>query len=403
MHRVAALPGGMQASSHNKQHPSFDGGRPPRKEPNPMSTRITARRAPVTLAAALACISLGAAAQSGPSNLVGYHPGGAAPTTGNNSPAVDWRVTQGATFNGVSFEGNARLRFDNDGNLGNGSYVCSGTLLAGGQYVLTAAHCADDFNVMEISFGVYNNVATQTRGVSQAYVHPGWTGDLSGGSDIAVLRLDAPVTTIQGFNISRSTAVGQQHLIMGYGSTSVGNSSTATGWSDWGWAHYGYNTFDVTAKVFDDAWDGSGNNQYGEVYVVDFDSLTNGTTHNTLQRVADLRGNAWSSGLTLGNTEALIAGGDSGGGDFVWNGSEWLLAGVHSWGWQFCGGRISPTCDFSSSNSSSWGDLSGSTAVFSHAAWIESITGPIPEPGTYGLMALGLAVVGVAARRRKAA
>ena len=40
-----------------------------------------------------------------------------------------------------ALEGVARLRFDNDGNLNNGSYICSGTLLAGGQYVLTAAHC----------------------------------------------------------------------------------------------------------------------------------------------------------------------------------------------------------------------------------------------------------------------
>ena len=94
-------------------------------------------------------------------------------------------------------------------------------------------------------------------------------------------------------------------------------------------------------------------------------------------------------------------GGDSGGGDFVWTGSEWLLTGVHSWGWQFCDGRIDPSCDFANTNSGSWGDLMGSTAVYSHTDWIRSVIA-VPEPGTYALMMLGLLGVGVASRRRRA-
>ena len=339
---------------------------------------------------------------------------GRVPLTGNNpadgTPSVqDWRVTPGLTFNGVNFDGNVRLRFDSDGNLSNGGFVCSGTLLSGGQYVLTAAHCADDNTspgfIMEISSGIYGNVAATTQSIqaSNVFVHSGWTGALGDGSDIAVVRLTTPITNATGFRLSTTNDLGKTMLIMGHGTTQLGNIAAATNWNDYGWAHYAWNEADVTDNAFSDAWDGSGSNTYGEGYVYDFDALSNPATHNTLQRVSDLRGNPWTSSQGLGIPEGLTAGGDSGGGDFFWDGDEWVLAGVHSWGWQFCGGRITPTCDFTTRNGSSWGDLSGSTAVFSHVDWITGITGQgavIPEPGTLALLGLGLAGL-AAARRRK--
>ncbi|MCE2916765.1 MAG: trypsin-like serine protease [Rubrivivax sp.] len=371
----------------------------------------------LALVAAAAVLAMGSAHAQNRHTQVGYYDPsvlGQAPLTGNNpadgTPSVqDWRVTAGMTFNGVNFDGNVRINFDGDGSLANGGFVCSGTLLKGGQYVLTAAHCADDSLtpatfVMEVRSGIYGNVAQTTQSIqaSNVYVHPGWNGSLGTGADIAVIRLTTPILGTTGFDISRSNDVGKTMLIMGHGTTQLGNVASATNWNDYGWAHYGYNQADVTDKAFNDAWDNSGDNTFGEGYVFDFDALSNAATHNTIKRLGDLRGGIFSSSEGLGIPEAITAGGDSGGGDFVWNGSEWLLSGVHSWGWQFCGGRISPTCDFTTRNGSSWGDISGSTAVFSHAAWIEGITGPIPEPGTYALMGLGLAAVAGAARRRKA-
>jgi len=234
-------------------------------------------------------------------------------------------------------------------------------------------------------------------------VHAGWNpstiASLDNGSDIAILKLDSKVSEIQGFKLSTSNDLGKEHLMAGFGTTGTGNSSQEPGWFDAAYAHYGYNTFDVSSKnlmatVYEDAI-----SAYGEVYISDFD---NGEVrYNSLQRVADEFNGDWSSSLGLGSREALIAGGDSGGGDYVWSGSEWLLSGVHSWGWQICQ-DVGLNCDRRLDNDSSFGDVSGSTAVFSHLAWINSVTA-VPEPSSYALLLAGLAMIGGAARRRRKA
>ncbi len=72
---------------------------------------------------------------------------------------------------------------------------------------------------------------------------------------------------------------------------------------------------------------------------------------------------SWAdSGLGLGVDEGLVAGGDSGGADVVWDGTEYLLTGVHSYTWDLCG--LLPGCDALAGANSSFGDLSGATAVF---------------------------------------
>lgn len=325
----------------------------------------------------------------------------------NVDVSVPWRVSAGQDFNGVTgvLDGVARLLYDTPQQSG---LICSGALMAGGQYVLTAAHCADSFKSMTVDFGVSNNVPALTRTAVAAYVHPGWNGTLSNGSDIALIKLNESVTSIKGYALSTTNDVGKNFLFAGYGMTNTGAQSAGPTWSDWGFAHYGYNTFDVTNDQLTAAWDRySGEHvytppTYGLTYLADFDApagTPNAARYNTLQRVSTKVGGSWTSSAGLGSNEAMIAGGDSGSGDFVWDGNQWVLSAVNSWNWQFCENRIAPNCDFNSTNAFSYGNLFGATAVYAQGAWINAILA-VPEPETSHMMFVGLLFGGLLLRPR---
>lgn len=357
------------------------------------------------LAALASALMLAQAVQAAPTAAV---VGAVDPMTANTTDPSNWRFAPGQVFNGVAgaLDGVARLSFTTPA----GNYACSGSLLAGGQYVLTAAHCADDFTSMTVRFGWYGGVALETRtvAVGNAYVHPLWNGQLDTGADIAILKLDAPVTTIEGYRLSTTNDVGKVHLMAGYGTTQRADVNAATNWNDSAYGHYGWNTFDVTSETFGTLVDGMPASYFapGATYMVDFDRSgdSTGATWNVLGRLATQYGGSWTSDEGLGANEALIAGGDSGGPDLIFDAvnNRFLVSAVHSWGWNNpCGYYGLSGCNGLTANSSSYGDLSGSTATFSHMAWIQSITGPVPEPETYALMFAGLALVGSIARRRK--
>ncbi len=335
----------------------------------------------------------------------------AAQAVATTSAPSDWRLVPGQTFNGVAgaMDGVVRIAYT---DAAGDALACSGSLLAGGQFVVTAAHCAADFRSMKVYVGWAGGSASEVREVSasNAHVNPLWTStdDTDKGSDIAILKLDRAVTSVKGYNLSTTNDVGKNYLIAGYGRTGPGDSADQPNGKDVLWGHYGYNTYDVSSQTFDRKTDetvaGWGYDPAfyapGVTYRSDFDDGT--AAHNTLGRIAGATGDGWTSGTGLGAGEALAADADSGAGEFVWNGSEWLLSGVHSWtaqGSDYCPVYGLAGCDASDTNPSSFGDFSGATATFSHVAWIRAVTA-VPEAATYAMLLSGLALMGALARRR---
>jgi hypothetical protein len=337
----------------------------------------------------------------------------AAQAVATTSAPSDWRLVPGQSFNGVAgaMDGVVRIAYT---DAAGAASACSGSLLAGGRFVLTAAHCAADFQSMKVYVGWAGGTVSDIRQVapSSAYINPLWhsVNDTDNGADLAILKLDRAVTSVKGYNLSATNDVGKNYLIAGYGRTGVGDSADEPNGKDVLWGHYGYNTYDVSSQTFDRKTDeavaGWGYHPAfyapGVTYRSDFDDGT--AAHNTLGRIAGATGDGWTSGAGLGAGEALAADADSGAGEFVWNGSEWLLSGVHSWtaqGSDFCPVYGLAGCDASATNPSSFGDIAGATATFSHLAWIRAVTA-VPEAQTYAMLLAGLALVGVVGRRRRA-
>jgi len=262
-----------------------------------------------------------------------------------------------------------------DGNFG-----CSGSLLGGGDFLITAAHCVTDdhgkniLNSADISFkgGAVSTTA------SKAFVFSGWDGHTLGNNDdIAILKLDTPVTTIDGYGIATggiAELVRQPELHAGYGLTGTGLTGAQAG--TFGILHYGYNNYETT-------W----NNSSGSL-AYDFD---NGTpAHDAFCIITGI------CNLGLGSAESIISPGDSGGASFIMDGGQLKLAGVHSFGATFgiSGGDIDNILN------SSFGEAAGDTYLLPHLAWINSVTA-VPEPQTYLMMLIGLLVISASIQHRK--
>ncbi|KAF3703637.1 Chymotrypsin-like elastase family member 2A [Channa argus] len=89
------------------------------------------------------------------------------------------------------------LQYDsyNDGSY---YHMCGGTIIDS-SFIMTAAHCilsmqANQYRVVVGEYNLYKYEGSeQFIRVQQIIVHPGWTGDLAKGNDIALLRLSSPV------------------------------------------------------------------------------------------------------------------------------------------------------------------------------------------------------------------
>lgn len=266
----------------------------------------------------------------------------------------------------------------------NTGYGCSGSLLAGGAYILTAAHCVTDDNgalsVASLAITFANGLTASVSSAAQISVADGWTGTVDDGSDLALLQLDSVVSSIAGYAIytgSTASLDSATVLLTGYGYTGTGTTGATTG--TFGTLHWGYNEYESIYYGSESGY-----------YVYDFDDGT--STHNGLAG----RGTISSTGL--GSDEAMIASGDSGGGSFIELAGVLYLVGVHSYGTT----SSNPRADVLTGINSSYGDLGGDSLLTSATAQnFLSLATAVPEPATAALWLAGLA--GMAGLRRRTA
>ena len=244
---------------------------------------------------------------------------------------------------------------------------CSGSLVGGGAYVLTAAHCLTDALVVDIYFGTKVSFSTPAGQITSSdyILVPAWDGPILDDGDLALIKLPAKITSVTSYELdTTSSAVGQQVILAGYGYTGVGSTGAVS--TTFGTLRYGANVYD---GVFSDR---------PSDYEYDFDQYGNSAYNKT-------------GGGAVGTNEAMIAPGNSGGASLMQVDGVWKIADVHDF--SYCFDLHNCTFKFT------FGQGGGDTSVYANRDWLESVLAA-PEPRTAELFATGLVGLAVIYRRR---
>ncbi len=296
---------------------------------------------------------------------------------------------------------------------GGNRFVCTGTLLNDRRSILTAAHCVSDgagtANPLSttIFFQPDGGLAPDARiygvqpdvvqiGVTDYFVNESYTGEVIDQNDVAVLRLanKAPAWAISHDIYTGNDLTGQNFNVAGYGVMGTGNGLVG---GTTGYLREGDNMYDYAwgnelfGGFFTDGFFGTADVTHS--YVSDFD---NGLPGNDMAgRIGAALGlGGFFGDIGLGDREVGVAGGDSGGPNFI-NG---LISGINSYGLSF-GTNFG---DIDGVLNSSFGEFSGYVPTYIHADFINGALVQVSEPGILILMSLGLFSIGASARRRKA-
>ncbi|MDW8105432.1 MAG: trypsin-like serine protease [Armatimonadota bacterium] len=240
----------------------------------------------------------------------------------------------------------------------------SGTLIADGRWVLTAAHVVYGAPAVlfELGSSLYDAV--------NVFIHPGYAPG-SFAHDIALIQLNTVVPNIT------PAALYTGNLELGAVGYSVGYGLGGNGLTGYSASAYPYGTKRAMQNVIDLIIDAQGAiNPEGTFLLSDFDSPSGNT--NTLA--------PFSSEPTPLQLEGMGAPGDSGGPVFILQDNRWYVAGVHS----FISG-LDGAAD------ASYGDILGSTRVSSYNSWIVSV---VPEPSSLAVLGAGVLALAFRFRRR---
>jgi secreted trypsin-like serine protease len=249
-------------------------------------------------------------------------------------------------------------------------YFGTGTLLFGGQAVLTAAHLffrPEGLAFANTSVQFETMWGLQSIDVSDVKVHPGYDG-LNSLNDLALVWLteNAPASA-QRFGLYRGQdEMSQTFTMVGYGVPGLGASGALTSFNQAPVRVIAQNQFDVDTASLGTYFSTTGAWEpiRGKQLAADFD---NGLAQNDALGVM-----AQSKGLGLGELEGLITPGDSGGPAFI-NG---LLAGIASFSSRLSY-RLSPqpaasvSPDVDTQANSSYGEVASWQRVSAYQQWID--------------------------------
>ncbi|MBD8546416.1 trypsin-like serine protease [Sphingomonas sp. CFBP 8760] len=288
-------------------------------------------------------------------------------------------------------------------------FICSGSLMADRQSILTAGHCvsggAGTANPVSTTAYFYNGtdpdyVITGAQStaiaVSDYFVNAGYRGEVIDQNDIAVLRLSqaAPLFATS-YELYTGNASGQNFNVTGVGARSDGGGLVGDNLGT-GRKRQGDNLFDFALgdEGIDGGLDFLGENgaEIDNVLLSDFD---NGLDDNDASCIITGAVGVTSTrycNLGRGAMEAMTAGGDSGGASFI----DGKVAAITSFGLSFGSGFG----DIDDDLNSTFGEFGGYVSTAYHANWINSVLA-VPEPGTWALMLTGFGMTGIALRRSR--
>ncbi|KPK47325.1 MAG: hypothetical protein AMK72_08575, partial [Planctomycetes bacterium SM23_25] len=219
--------------------------------------------------------------------------------------------------------------------------TASGVLIAkfGQAWVLTAGHVVDN-SALPMFFEVGGN----TYEAADWFSHPGWSGSLTTGNDIGLIRLaTVPTGVALAVRYRGTDELGQKGVSVGYGRGGTGLSGDSL---DAGTKRGGENMIDVLGGAL-----GYSNN----ILMADFDNPN------------DPADSSWGSAVPV-TLEMCPVPGDSGGGLFIQESGRHWLAGITS----FIVHESTPWWQNPLMRLGFYGDTTGWTRVSAFNNWIDS-------------------------------
>jgi PEP-CTERM motif/Trypsin len=307
---------------------------------------------------------------------------------------------------------------------GLGTGFCSGSLMPDGRSIITAAHCvsfgdgvpaADGGNVYfykgagdpfyDLNYDAANPDFARLQ-IESIYVAPDYTGDVLDQNDVAIIRLAdvAPDWATRYQLAALQDPTGIDFTVAGFGNNGPDGTVGAFG-GTFGRLREGDNRFEYRLGDgdFGTFWSDTFGEPFAQIehsWVSDFDRTGDASVDASCIVATALVGLGASGkfcDLGRGAREVGVAGGDSGGPQFV----DGRIVAVTSYGLTF----FTPGGDFDDALNSSFGEFSGYAPLWLNRSWIERyVPGAfVPEPDTWAMLIAGFGLVGFAARRRRGA